>query len=144
MKRLFFSLCMMFIVINLMAYQPIVVEGYSWNVVNYNFWLDNNRTEVYTTYSEKIEGDSVINGVTYKKLWRSTDTEMTEYEIIGLIREDIANQKVWAYIGEKEYLVYDFACKVGDKITAIASFRSSQHQAQETEMTIKAIESIEV
>lgn len=124
-------------------YNPIVVEGYSWNVVNYNFWLDNNRTEVYTTYSEKIEGDSVINGITYKKLWRSTDTEMTEYEIIGLIREDIANQKVWAYIGEKEYLVYDFACKVGDKITAIASFRSSQHQAQETEMTIKAIESIE-
>ena len=44
MKRLFFFSCMMFMVINIMAYQPIVVEGYNWNVVNRRAQLDGNNT----------------------------------------------------------------------------------------------------
>ena len=126
-----------------MAYTPIVVEGYSWNVVNRNAMLDNAQTVIYQTYSEKIEGDTVINNVTYKKLWRSTDTELANYELIGLVREDVENQKVWAYVGDKEYLIYDFACKVGDKVTTLKSLQSAKIKIEEAELTIKAIEEIE-
>ena len=143
MKRLFFFSCMMFMVINIMAYQPIVVEGYNWNVVNRRAQLDGNNTTEYSTIAEKIEGDSIINNVTYKKLWRSTNDEMTEFSIVALIREDIENQKVWAYIGEKEYLIYDFACSVGDKVTILKSLQSAENQVEEIEMTIKAVEEIE-
>ena len=143
MKRLFFFSCMMFMVINIMAYQPIVVEGYNWNVVNRRAQLDGNNTTEYSTIAEKIEGDSIINNVTYKKLWRNTNDEMTEFSIVALVREDIENQKVWAYIGEKEYLIYDFACSVGDKMTILKSLQSAENQVEEIEMTIKAIEEIE-
>ena len=82
-------------------YNPMVVEGYSWNVVNRQVQLDNNKITEYSTFSEKIDGDSIINEVTYKKLWRSTNDELTEYEIIALIREDVDNQKVWTFVGDR-------------------------------------------
>ena len=140
-KTLILLLCA--ITMNVMAYTPIVVEGYRWNVVNRNAMLDNAQTVIYQTYSEKIEGDTVINNVTYKKLWRSTDAELANYESIGLVREDMENQKVWAYVGDKEYLIYDFACKVGDTITTLKSLQSAQFEIEEIELTIKAIEEIE-
>ena len=143
MKRLFFFSCMMFMVINIMAYQPIVVEGYYWNVVNRRAQLDGNNTTEYSTIAEKIEGDSIFNNLTKKQLQRSTNDEMTEFSIVALIREDIENQKVWAYIGEKEYLIYDFACSVGDKVTTLKSLQCAENQVKEIEMTIKAIEEIE-
>ena len=124
-------------------YAPMVVEGYSWNVVNRQVQLDDNNTIKYSTISEKIEGDSIINDITYKKLWHSTNDEMSEYEIIALVREDIKNQKVWAYIGEKEYLLYDFACEAYDTVTTLKSLQSAEKQVEEIEMTIKAIEAIE-
>ena len=125
------------------AYHPMVVENYSWNVVNLNARPGNAQDIVYQTYSEKIEGDTVINDVTYKKLWRSTDAELANYESIGLVREDVENQKVWAYVGDKEYLIYDFACKVGDTITTLKSLQSAKFEIEEIELTIKAIEEIE-
>ncbi len=131
------------IAINVMAYTPIVINGYSWNVVNLNARPGNAQNIVYQTYSEKIEGDTVINNVTYKKLWRSTDSELANYELIGLVREDVENQKVWAYVGDKEYLIYDFACKVGDKVTTLKSLQSAKIKIEEAELTIKAIEEIE-
>ena len=92
---------------------------------------------------KKIEGDTIINDVTYKKLWKSTDAELANYESIGLVREDVENQKVWAYVGDKEYLIYDFACKVGDTITTLKSLQSAKFEIEEIELTIKAIEEIE-
>ena len=141
MKKSILLSCIIAMAMNVMAYHPIVVDGYNWNVVNRRIPL-NNTIEYYTS-TEKIEGDSVVNGITYKKLWRSTNKEMTEYNVIAIIREDIENQKVWAYIGDKEYLIYDFACQVGDKVTVLKSLQSAEITAEEVEMTINAIEEFE-
>jgi hypothetical protein len=124
-------------------YKPMVIEGYSWNIVNRNAQLDGSNSINYKTIKQKFEGDSIINDVTYKKLWQSTDDELADYELIGLIREDAETEKVWAYVGDKEYLVYDFACSVGDKITTLKSLQSAKNQIEEVELTIKAIEVIE-
>ena len=131
------------LVINAMAYTPIVIDGYKWNVVNRKAMLDANGTIEYKTFIEKIEGDSIINEILYKKLWHTTDEDLTEYELIGLIREDAENKKVWAYVDDKEYLVYDFACSVGDKITTLKSLQSAKNQIEDVELTIKTIEVIE-
>ena len=124
-------------------YKPMVVEGYNWNVVNRNASMDDNDSVKYKTIKQKFEGDSIINDVTYKKLWQSTDNKLADYELIGLIREDAETEKVWAYVGDKEYLVYDFACSVGDKVTTLKSLQSAKNQIEEVELTIKAIEVIE-
>ena len=137
-KRLTLLSLFIALVINVMAYTPIVVEGYKWNVVNRKAMLDANGTIEYKTIIEKIEGDTIINEVAYKKLWHTTDENLTEYELIGIIRDDIENQKVYAFIEGKEYLLYDFACSVGDKITTLTGLFS----AEQAELNIKAVEMI--
>ena len=137
-KRLTLLSLFIALVINVMAYTPIVVEGYKWNVVNRKAMLDANGTIEYKTIIEKIEGDTIINEVAYKKLWHTTDENLTEYELIGIIRDDIENQKVYAFIEGKEYLLYDFACSVGDKITTLTGLFSTE----QAELNIKAVEMI--
>ena len=118
------------------TYKSMALEGRHWNVVTRNAMLDANKSVVYSTIVEKIEGDTIINGVKYKKLWHTTDADLTKYELIGIIREDYENQKVYAFIEGSEYLLYDFACSVGDKITTLTSLRSTE----QVELTIKTIE----
>ena len=137
-KRLTLLSLFIALVINAMAYTPIVIEGYKWNVVNRKAMLNANGTIEYKTIIEKIEGDTIINEVAYKKLWHTTDENLTEYELMGIIREDIENQKVYAFIEGKEYLLYDFACSVGDKITTLTGL----FRTEEAELNIKAIEMI--
>ena len=143
MKKIILLSSIIALAINVMAYTSIAVEGYNWNVVNRSASMDDSNSVKYKTIKQKFEGDSIINDVTYKKLWQSTDDELADYELIGLIREDAENEKVWAYVGDKEYLVYDFACSVGDKVTTLKSLQSAKNQIEEVELTIKAIEVIE-
>lgn len=118
------------------VYKSMVLEGNHWNVVNRKALLDANESVVYSTIVEKIEGDTIVNGVKYKKLWHTTDVDLAEYELIGIIREDYENQKVYAFIDGNEYLLYDFACSVGDKITTLTNLFSTE----QVELTIKVIE----
>ena len=86
----------MLIVSNIMAYQPMVVEGYSWNVVS-AYWSIFPDITTYNTRKQQIEGDSIINGITYKKLWEHLDANSDKYYLLALIREDIDEQKIFAY-----------------------------------------------
>ena len=59
MKRLFFINCLILIVINVMAYQPMVIEGYSWNVVHSgDGGIPTQR--LYNTNKEIIKGVYII------------------------------------------------------------------------------------
>lgn len=40
--------------------------------------MDDNDSVKYKTIKQKFEGDSIINDVTYKKLWQSTDNELAD------------------------------------------------------------------
>ena len=96
-------------------YAPMVVEGYSWNLVytGADYGVD---IETYHTYTEKIEGDSIIDGVVYKKLWEAYDANLENKQFLALIREDITEQKVFAYNDGAEVLLYDLGVEVGDTI----------------------------
>ena len=115
MNRLFLFGCLMLIVINAMAYQAMVVEGYSWNVVS-AYWPIFPDVTTYNTSKQKIEGDSINNGITYKKLWEHLDANSDKYYLLALIREDIDEQKIFAYNKGAEVLLYDLKVEVGDTI----------------------------
>ena len=96
-------------------YNPIVVEGYSWNVV-YSDGDDGDEIYRYRTYREKIEGDSIVNGVAYKKLWEGIGEDMAHKHLVALVREDIVEQKVFGYNNGHEVLLFDLGVEKGDTI----------------------------
>ena len=96
-------------------YKPIVVEGYSWNVV-YSDGDDADEIYRYSTYREKIEGDSIVNGVAYKKLWEGIGEDMAHKHLLALVREDIVEQKVFGYNNGHEVLLFDLGVEKGDTI----------------------------
>ena len=109
MKRIFLFACFIFVVMNIMAYQSMVREGYSWSVI-YSDGDDADEVYRYYTRLEKIEGDSVVDGVVYKKLWEDNS-------LLALIREDASEQKVFAYNDGVEVLLYDLSANVGDRVS---------------------------
>jgi len=73
-----------------------------------------------------LNKDTIINGITYHKLYKSNDSVFTENEFIGGIREDSSNKI--RYYGEvsrgfspvafsKDAILYDFNVKIGDTLT---------------------------
>ena len=113
-------------------YNPIVVEGYNWNIVNRNASLDADNTIVYSTHVEMFEGDSVVDGVAYKKLW-SYKPETPEFRTLeGLIREDVSAQKVWAYGNGIEALMYDFDVEAGDTLSLLGWLHEMKNITAET------------
>lgn len=66
----------------------------------------------------KLSGDTILDNISYKKVYLSEDEIPTNWEFYGGMRED-ENQKVWFYptIGMiEEQLIYDFSVNVGDTI----------------------------
>ena len=100
---------------DLESYNPMVVDGYRWNIV-YSGGDDGGDIMTYHTYAEKIEGDSILNGIIYKKLWEAYDANWENKRFLALIREDIIEQKVFAYNDGAEVLLYDLGVDVGDTI----------------------------
>lgn len=97
------------------SYVPMVVEGYNWNVV-YSGADDGDDIETYYTYTERIEGDTIINDVVYKKLWEAYDANLANKQFLALIREDVGEQKVFAYNDGAEVLLYNLGVEIGDTI----------------------------
>jgi len=71
-----------------------------------------------------ITGDTLINELTYHKLWESKRYELfcvgdfiSRY--VGAFREDVINKKVYIYRpdGKKEELIYDFNINLGDDVS---------------------------
>ncbi|MBR6519668.1 MAG: T9SS type A sorting domain-containing protein, partial [Paludibacteraceae bacterium] len=100
------------------AYVPMVVEGYSWNVVSSSLQMFPD-TKKYSTQKQLIGGDSVVDGIVYKKLWWFSDANSDEKSLVVLLREDIEEQKVFAYDKGVEVLLYDLGVEVGDTIKVL-------------------------
>ena len=109
-------------------YHPIFNKGKSWNYIyNYAIGPDFN-TEIQSTRTFYIEGDTTLWDKDYKII--SSDWED---HITWIFREDINKQKVYArvladaycgcdhcyYCNGKEYLLYDFSAKRGDTVEVL-------------------------
>ena len=120
MKRLLFISCLMFMVINIMAYQPILVEGRIWTIlISGDIGIDSLDNRRYSYYY-KIDGDSIIDGEIYKKVYKSYYNK-TDWNLYCLMMEDVEEGKVWKYdysYRSKQYykdLILDFSLNIGDR-----------------------------
>ncbi len=114
--------------------QNFIDENKQWNVIYEAGMPDVTFTEIYT-----IEGDTIINNLTYYKLWVSMDSLATHY-VKGFLRE--ANNRVF-YLPASGYtkngtpgLLYDFNLQVGDTATIINEYG-------EVNMEVTSIDTIE-
>lgn len=121
------------------ASQPMIADGRQWNVVNMNADKQPGKA-VYTTQAQKIEGDSVVDGVTYKKLFCSTDSELSEWNFEVLVRE--GNGQVWVMTDGREHLLYDFNMKVDDRVP-VTSVRSIQIGIKAQDYIVAAVDTVE-
>ena len=71
-------------------------------------------------YYIHFNGDTIVNGSRYLKVFQSTDSLYSDDEFMGLMYEDTINQEVYFRDPEgNEGLIYDFSVSVGDTITII-------------------------
>jgi hypothetical protein len=73
---------------------------------------------IWSVYNEKyyIEGDSMVNSKTYKKIYFSSDSNLNNGILFALFREDTTSRQVFAIRADStsEYLLYDFSLNVND------------------------------
>lgn len=146
MKRIYTKLLILIItiliigcsqVVHTQDYKPLAIDGATW-IIGYapEIWED---TDLYAYH---IEGDSTLNNVNYKKVYRYdlADDIVNPYiilskEFFALIREINADRKVFVHTGagafiefdtelcvdtwttQEELLLIDFDKNIGDTIT---------------------------
>ena len=107
MKKLLPLLISIFLFPSTTHSQNITDEGNEWKIAYYN-WMQGWITSPYY-----LEGDTVINGKNYKKIF--TDIDNPDQSLVYLIRED-STKKVYSLFANTEALIYDFGAEVGDTI----------------------------
>ena len=114
MKQLFTTLTMMLVPLWAMAqtdYAPLLEEGKTWHYTYHNW-----ATGKTYTFTDKLSGDSVVNGVTYMKYVSHDQSEPAR-----LLREDGGKVYMYDTRKEAETLLYDFTLSVGDNVENVQS-----------------------
>ena len=81
----------------------------------------------YTTYFVKLEGDTIIDGYTYKEIWRCDEEDLSNWISYGFMRE---NEDHEVYLRPPDYtegLIYDFEVNPGDSIEALNIYINSNN-----------------
>ncbi len=109
-------------------YHPLINEDNTWRGVTYGWGA-------FDFYLH-CEGDSIVESVTYKKVYTAQTLDGDQYNI-GLIREHLTDEKVYVWTGLGEHLLYDFSAEQGDVVMAWGV-------GYEQEITITSTETIMV
>ena len=111
MKKFFLLICMCFCLNGFSQTLSMLEEGRTWFEETWKYGL-----ELYATSETKVCGDSVVNGVSYKKIYQTThlvEPEIKNWvESVFLAREE--NGVMYYYVDNKEICYFDFNRKVGD------------------------------
>lgn len=94
----------------------IVNPDYLWSTVEVHCLPSGNS---YTTHYIRFDGDTIIENLNYKKVWRSDDEFMEEWEVYGFVREDDDHRVYFRPPGYFEGLIYDFGVEPGDTLQAV-------------------------
>jgi hypothetical protein len=79
----------------------------------------------YSTYHIKFEGDTIIEGLDYKIIWRCDDEFLLSWNFYGAIREDDQQQVFLRPPFNFEGKIYDFGVSLGDTIQTTNHFLNS-------------------
>ena len=98
-------------------YHPIVEDGKQWNVLFSYPWSPPEPQHKYTDIY-KIEGDTLVDGVSYKVMYMTRNENLTGWSVCGVIRETVDKQVLYRRDGSSyDEILYDFSMEVGDTIT---------------------------
>ena len=97
-------------------YHPIVEDGKQWNVLFSYPWNPPEPQHKYTDIY-KIEGDTLLDGVSYKVMYATRNEDLTGWNLWGFLRET-EDRQVFSRrpSTSDEQLLYDFSMEVGDTI----------------------------
>ncbi len=91
------------------SYYPLVDTGKIWST---RFVIE--QTWACSDF-KKFEGDTSINGFSYKKIWVARDAAMSVWTRSGFIRETTSRQVFYkSSVDFPETLIYDFSLQPGD------------------------------
>ena len=97
-------------------YHPIVEDGKQWNVLFSYPWSPPEPQHKYTDIY-KIEGDTLVDGMSYKVMYTTRNEDLTGWNCWGFIRETEDGQVFSRRPSTSdEQLLYDFSMEVGDTI----------------------------
>jgi len=91
----------------------IVDENRIWSTLEVHCMPNGNN---YSTYYIRFAEDTIIDGLSYKRMWHCNEESQTNWNLYGFIREDEDNK---VFVRPPDYiegLIYDFGCSVGDTI----------------------------
>ena len=131
MKKLSVLLVLFVLCSNMMSQSlPIFEEGKTWVVDHTSYGL-----RVETTYTYIVRGDSIVDGISYKKVYRTTKENLEDLALYYLAREE--NGVAYFREDEKEHVLFDFNRKVGDEffIETETSYYSSKYKGIITEIS---------
>jgi len=125
-KNLFIFLFFVFTSLFSQTYTPLLKDGNKW----YMSFVDSNYDQCLyvsgrSNYIYKIDGETIINGKTYKKIicefvsgahYIRFCGDNLQGNVAALLREDISERKVYRYNSNSnsETILYDFSLKVND------------------------------
>ena len=97
-------------------YHPIVEDGKQWNVLFSYPWNPPEPPHRYTDIY-KIEGDTLLDGVSYKVMYTTRNEDLTDWNCWGFLRET-EDRQVFSRrpSTSDEQLLYDFSMQIGDTI----------------------------
>lgn len=92
---------------------PTEIEGFYFPLLNEtNRWnnLKERHEEGKWTYIYQLEGDTLIDGRKYRKLYHTVDKQAKNWHKRGYLYEDIGQKKVWyrPAWGDRDRLLYNF------------------------------------
>ncbi len=97
-------------------YHPIVEDGKQWNVLFSYPWNPPEPQHKYTNIY-KIDGDTLVDGVSYKVMYTTRNEDLTGWSVCGVIRETEDRQVLYRRDGSSyDEILYDFSMEVGDTI----------------------------
>jgi hypothetical protein len=116
MKKLFIITMLLLVscMIYSQEYYPLVGENKDWNVLVVIYPGVGDDT-LYWTRTYKFEGDTVINGSNYLKVYLSLEEIPVNWTYEGCIRED-EEKRVYFHKWDTDYLKYDFGADIGDTV----------------------------
>ena len=152
MKRLFlFFFLLTFFLSKGQKYIPFIDTTAKWSVLVFDF-INCGPTGKCDYVNYRFEGDTIISGFKYYKLWAALGGT-TNYSFVELLREDTIKRKVYScsyYYPDSDQVLYDFNLHTGDTlkrympfdtllvVTKIDSFKLSSDNIIRKKFTLKS------
>lgn len=114
MKYTLFIFITLFLAVQLHTQNIIVDENKMWSNMQEHCLPE---VTTYTTFYNRFEGDTIIDGKSYKMVMIAEDEDYSEWFFFGsFIREENGRVYYREYLGE-EGLIYDWNLELGDTVT---------------------------